>query len=162
MAAYPVCYLAKESVHIKFWIMFVRAFGWTNKLGRNVAVLLGVIWLEIRAPIKSSFLTPNTTYAAYLLVFKLEDDHDGFTLDFDAADASVGTDASTSQTRSAFLTREKRDKQSAWARVPMENINQKIEYPNKRTDGWFEVELGEIFIERGDDGDLEMSVFHYE
>ncbi|KAK6917114.1 Phloem protein 2-like [Dillenia turbinata] len=122
----------------------------------EVAVLLSVCWLEIRGRIKSSFLSPKTTYAAYL-VFKLEDEHNGFTLDFEAADVSVGTNASTSQTRSAFLCHETWHQQSIWAHVPIEDINQKIEYPNKRSDGWFEVELGEIFIKR-DDGNLEMSV----
>ncbi|KAK6917107.1 Phloem protein 2-like [Dillenia turbinata] len=107
----------------------------------EVEVLLGVTWLEIRGCIKSSFLTPNTTYAAYL-VFKLEDNHYGFMLDF--ADVSVGTNASTSQTRSAFLTCETRDKQSAWASVPIEEINK------------LSVQTKEVMD--GDDGDLETSV----
>ncbi|KAK6917108.1 Phloem protein 2-like [Dillenia turbinata] len=121
----------------------------------EVAVLLSVCWLEIRGRIKCSFLSPNTTYAAFL-VFKLEDEHYGFTLDYEAMDVSVGTNASTSQTRGAYLSRETRNQQYR-KRKPLEDMNQKIEYPNKRSDGWFEVELGEIFIER-DDGDLEMSV----
>ncbi|KAK6917112.1 Phloem protein 2-like [Dillenia turbinata] len=122
----------------------------------EVAVLLTVFWLEIRGRIRCSLLSPNTTYAAYL-VFKLEDDHLGFTLDLEAAEVSVGTNASTSQTHSAFLSPETRHQQSISAQVPIEDMNQKIEYPNKRSDGWFEVELGEIFI-KGDAGNLEMSV----
>ncbi|KAK6932108.1 Phloem protein 2-like [Dillenia turbinata] len=122
----------------------------------EAAELLHVWWLEIRGRIKTSFLSPNTTYVAYL-VFKLKENAFGFGVDFDAADVSVCTNASTSQTRSAFLSRKTRKEQNHWgARVPIEDITQKIEYPNQRSDGWFEVELGEIFNE-GDDGDLEMS-----
>lgn len=35
---------------------------------------------------------------------------------------------------------------------------EEVEYPKQRGDGWMEVELGECFVEEGQDGEMEVSV----
>ncbi|KAK6911243.1 Phloem protein 2-like [Dillenia turbinata] len=102
----------------------------------EVAELLSVCWLEIRGHIKTSMLSPNTVYAAYL-VYKL-------------AAMPYGLDHYPAELRADY-----------WMRLETfaarEGETQES-YRRERLDGWMEVELGEIYNETGEDGELEMRV----
>ncbi|GLT87702.1 hypothetical protein SLE2022_057680 [Rubroshorea leprosula] len=42
-----------------------------------------------------------------------------------------------------------------------EDVQNDYQYPIERGDGWLELELGEFFIEGGEDGQLEIRIFHF-
>ncbi|XP_052170322.1 putative F-box protein PP2-B12 isoform X3 [Diospyros lotus] len=134
----------------------------------EVAELVEVCWLEIRGKISTRILSPNTTYAAFL-VFKSTAGTHGF--EYLPAEVAMGISGCEHKT-TAYL-----DPVSGQGHqnqiVPMgigpfrrhtlrrhvaqhrEGDNQ---YPKVREDGWLEVELGEYFNEGGEERELEMSV----
>ncbi|EEC74225.1 hypothetical protein EE612_014410 [Oryza sativa] len=87
--------------------------------------------MEIRSKIDSMVLTPNSTYAAFM-VFKIADGL--YELDTSPHDATVSIGENESRREVAFTGR----------------------YPERRADGWMEVELGEFFNEDGEDGAVYM------
>ncbi|GLT87615.1 hypothetical protein SLE2022_056920 [Rubroshorea leprosula] len=42
-----------------------------------------------------------------------------------------------------------------------EDVQNDYQYPIERGDGWLELDLGEFFIEGGEDGQLEIRIFHF-
>ncbi|KAK6915263.1 Phloem protein 2-like [Dillenia turbinata] len=132
----------------------------------EVAELLSVCWLEIRGRIKTSMLSSNTIYAAYL-VYKFAAMPYG--LDHHPAELSIGTSAGKTQTRTVILGPERGHRQprpfggqaNYWMRLEASAAGEgerQESYGKERPDGWMEVELGEFYSETGEDGELEMSV----
>ncbi|XP_057778215.1 putative F-box protein PP2-B12 [Salvia miltiorrhiza] len=137
----------------------------------EVAELLDVCWFEIRGKIKMSMLSSGTNYAAYL-VYTCKTRLYGF--DHQSADGYVGVSGRESEKRSVCLDPEGVQSQRyqivprrvGWfyhrltqmrnpeAMLPEEETEQ----PKQRDDGWMEVELGECFVEEGQDGEMEVSV----
>ncbi|CAM0913812.1 unnamed protein product [Alopecurus aequalis] len=124
----------------------------------EAAKLRGVWWLQIRVKINSMILSQNLTYTAYL-VFKLA--ADGFhLLDFPFQEALVsvaGRDSTHQVCLQSYM-------EVGDDRVPKKNIlmasvptyrdpevplTDDIMLPQKRDDGWMEVELGDFYIEEG-------------
>ncbi|XP_042043125.1 putative F-box protein PP2-B12 [Salvia splendens] len=139
----------------------------------EVAELLDVCWFEIRGKIEMSMLSLGTNYAAYL-VFTCRSMVHGFDHQSAEGYVKVSGSGSESEKRSVCLdpdgARRRRHQ-----RVPrreglfyrrltqMRNPEAMLpdgepEYPKQRGDGWMEVELGECFVEEGQDGELEVSV----
>lgn len=137
----------------------------------TVAELLDVCWLEIRGSIRTSMLSPNTTYSAYL-VFTSKSRTHGF--EYHNAEASVGVSGQQSETRDINL-----DPEGRYQRIPrivrlipprrwnrrdiirrQENtpVDQPAVWPKERGDGWREVELGEYFVKEGQDVELNISL----
>ncbi|XP_028770092.1 F-box protein At2g02240-like [Neltuma alba] len=114
----------------------------------EVAELRDVCWLEIRGRINTRLLSSSTLYAAYL-VFKLTAHTKG--LKNKPTDVSIGT-AGNKNWRVVYLVPRKAQSRA----IPVENLNR--QYPNKRADGWLEIELGDFFNEGIDDQELEMAV----
>ncbi|XP_052170370.1 putative F-box protein PP2-B12 isoform X8 [Diospyros lotus] len=112
----------------------------------EVAELLAVCWLEIRGKVSTRILSPNTTYAAFL-VFKLAARVKGFQV---PADVALGISGCEHTTQTTYL-----DPVAGQRHQHTEGDNQ---YPRVREDGWMEVELGEYFNEGGEERELEMSV----
>ena len=137
----------------------------------EVAELLDVCWFEIRGKIEMSMLSLGTNYAAYL-VFTCRSMVHGF--DHQSAEGYVKVSGSESEKRSVCLDPDgarKRRHQLVPRRVglfyrrltQMRNPEAMLpeeepEDPKQRGDGWMEVELGECFVEEGQDGELEVSV----
>ncbi|KAK6915262.1 Phloem protein 2-like, partial [Dillenia turbinata] len=140
----------------------------------EVAELLSVCWLEIRGRIKTSMLSPNTIYAAYL-VYKFAATPYGF--DHHPTELSIGTSSGKIQTRTVILDPERGHRQPVHFRIRHGRLLRgRLNYPmrleasaarecetqeshrKERQDGWMEVELGEFYSETGEDGELEMSV----
>ncbi|CAM8883621.1 unnamed protein product [Rhodiola kirilowii] len=93
----------------------------------EVAELVNVCWLEILARLYTNYLTPNTTYAAYLVI-KLTDNHKG--LYNPPSKASIRfLGAGEASNRDVLLVGQ-----------------------GHRQDGWMEVELGQCYV-RGNDND---------
>lgn len=112
---------------------------YANNRFAEVAKLVRVWWLEIRGKIDTSMLSPATCYAAYL-VFKLQGAVEGFRSGDTVA--SVGIAGSGSNMSTIFLSPDV----------------EPIRGPRRRRDSWLEIELGECFIEGGEDGEIEMSI----
>ncbi|XP_028774905.1 F-box protein At2g02240-like [Neltuma alba] len=115
----------------------------------EVAELRDVCWLELGGYINTRLLSPSTLYAAYL-VFKLTAHTKG--LKNKPAEVSIGIAGNKSKRFVYLVPREAQSRA-----IPLENLNQ--QYPNKRADGWLEIELGDFFNEGIDDQELEMTVF---
>ena len=137
----------------------------------EVAELISVCWLEIRGKINANMLSPATLYTAYL-VFRPTRGLYG--LDYQPVEVGVGLVGSERGKRNVYL-----DSGRGW-RQQYHFVSRRIglfnrcrivgmpaseparenngQYPNKRGDGWLEIELGEFFCKEGEDGELEMSV----
>ncbi|BAH91931.1 Os02g0812700 [Oryza sativa Japonica Group] len=107
------------------------------------AELIDVCWMEIRCNIDSKMLSPNSTYAAFM-VFKIAEGFYG--LDTPLQEGTVSLGGRESRREVAFTSIDPRPPQGSAA------------YPQKRADGWMEVELGEFFNENGEDGEVGISL----
>uniref|UniRef100_A0A5B7BDD5 Putative F-box protein PP2-B10-like n=1 Tax=Davidia involucrata TaxID=16924 RepID=A0A5B7BDD5_DAVIN len=153
----------------KFW----RWISLPESRFTEVAVLIDVCWLEICGKIKTCMLSPDTTYAAYL-VFKSTAGAYGF--QYQPVEGSVGTSGGKGETRTFYLVPDggqgQRHRNQLIPRriglfnrafnmlrqqvsVPRESNGQN---PKERGDGWMEVELGEYVNKGGEDGELKMSL----
>ncbi|XP_044955815.1 F-box protein PP2-B10-like [Hordeum vulgare subsp. vulgare] len=138
------------------------------------AQLMSVCWFEIRGKIHSKMLSQNTTYAAYM-VFKTTDNFYG--LDFPVQEASISAGA-TNSTRKVCLQGNDDDgggeggvPENYLPMIPfpvrrLRRRNRRVvsheenaTFPQQRTDGWMELELGEFLNEGGgDDGEVSISL----
>ncbi|KAH9611416.1 hypothetical protein KSS87_023354 [Heliosperma pusillum] len=141
----------------------------------EVAELHSVCWLEITGRIKSSMLSPNTTYIAYF-IFKMTDAAYGF---YSPVKVSVKTQGSKSESRKVYLQYEEDRNQRYQIRPRRLSLFNRIRspffevppaakreedkmVPKQRIDGWLEAAMGEVTIQAGEDGDVEMSVMEIE
>ncbi|XP_047078376.1 putative F-box protein PP2-B12 [Lolium rigidum] len=109
------------------------------------AQLLHVCWFDISGKIPCKMLTRDTVYAAYI-VFKVNENSLG--LDYPVQEASVSVGA-TNLTRKVCL--EHNDEAEV-------RHGENVGRPQKRADGWMELELGEFFNEGGEDGEVSFSL----
>jgi hypothetical protein len=138
----------------------------------EAAQLMGVCWFEIRGKIHSSMLSQDTTYAAYM-VFKTTDDFDG--LDYPVQEASISAGATNVTRRVCLQCNDDEEDDdgvpenyrpiSLFPQPRLRRRNgrivsheENVTFPQERDDGWMELELGEFFIEGGDDGDVSLSL----
>ncbi|KAH6826576.1 hypothetical protein C2S53_019161 [Perilla frutescens var. hirtella] len=138
----------------------------------EVAELLEVCWFEIRGKINLKMLSKGTNYAAYL-VFTCKSRLCGF--DHQPVDGHVGVSGRDSSEKRIICLDPEGAQRHRYQIVPrrvgwffhrlahMQRAEDMFpenstEYPKQRNDGWMEVELGEWFVEAGEDGELEVSV----
>ncbi|MCL7026681.1 hypothetical protein MKW94_017487 [Papaver nudicaule] len=125
----------------------------------EVAELQWVCWLEIRGKLETRLLSPNTFYAAYL-VLKLEHPYG---LDNEAIKAKVevvgGNSSACSEERAIYLH----------ARGEHSSSDAMLEgqyFARERGDGWMEVEMGHFYNKGGGGinggGEVHMSVLEIE
>ncbi|GFP95911.1 F-box protein at2g02240 [Phtheirospermum japonicum] len=141
------CMLSARELEI-VWIDTPIHWQWTSlpesRFG-EVAELLSVCWLEIRGTMRSQILSPNTNYAAFL-VFKLSEEYYG--LDGSSkASVKVVKDSTTKKT-------EGDDNITTVYIVPPRRVKFRGRVPSSREDGWLEIELGEFFVDEGDECDV--------
>ncbi|KAF8394142.1 hypothetical protein HHK36_020348 [Tetracentron sinense] len=143
----------------------------------EVAELINVCWLEIHGKMETRILSPKTTYAAYL-VFKFSDDT-VYGLGFHPAEVSIrfiqGGDEGGGETRAVYLAPDGTQRRqyrivprsigrisrsiSHRLRLPASTSREREgQRPKERGDGWMEIEMGEFFNDRGEDGEVEMSL----
>ncbi|KAK9905314.1 hypothetical protein M0R45_000288 [Rubus argutus] len=105
----------------------------------EVAELLNVCWLQIVGNINIRLLSASTLYKAYL-VFRFTAEAHGFAhLTVEVTVGLVGTEATR---KTVFLH--------------SQELMDGDQYPKQRSDGWWEIELGEVFCE-GEDKELVMT-----
>ncbi|KAJ4943997.1 hypothetical protein NE237_000165 [Protea cynaroides] len=139
----------------------------------EVAELLEMNWFEISGKMEARLLSPNTTYVAYL-VFKIADNAEA--LGYNPVEMSVklasGGRLEQGQMKYVCLTTPKEKDDNPWWPAPQWGVPEETEayslrepeerearvVPKKRGDGWTEIEMGEFFNERSDDGVVEMSL----
>ncbi|PHT48962.1 hypothetical protein CQW23_13170 [Capsicum baccatum] len=171
------CYmLAARSLAI-VWADTPRYWRWMSlpeSRFSEVAELLDVCWLDISGKINTSMLSPDTNYAAYL-VFTTKSRTYGF--DHQSAEGAVGISGHEKNTQIVFLDPEAARRHmyqivprrtgffNQMADILRREVNPppseseaQARYPQQRSDGWIEVELGEFFVKRGQDVELEMSL----
>ncbi|KAK9905316.1 hypothetical protein M0R45_000290 [Rubus argutus] len=115
---------------------------WSSHPNRfdEVAVLLNGCLLHIGGKIDTRLLSPSTLYRTYL-VFTFTVEAYGFAhLTVEVTVGLVGTEATT---KNVFLH--------------SQELMDDDQYPKQRSDGWWKIELGEVFCEGGEDGELEMT-----
>ncbi|KAL5834465.1 hypothetical protein ACOSQ4_013962 [Xanthoceras sorbifolium] len=135
----------------------------------EVAELRRVCWFDIRGEISTSLLSPMTTYVAYL-VFKPTGDYTGF--ESNPVEATIGLAGSEGQKRTVKLDTVR--EQQVQALVPwfLRGFNHRLAPmrdddcgglpPEKRGDGWWEIELGAVFYGGDEEGDLSMTILEIE
>ncbi|KAL8130648.1 hypothetical protein V2J09_019803 [Rumex salicifolius] len=163
--------LSARSLSI-IWSCTPRYWKWTpipESRFPEVAELIGVCWLEIRGAIKTSMLSPETRYAAYL-VFKMTEGSYGFD---NLSETSVSVSGGKTETQNAYLTADHELIQAF--RVPSRGTRgfhmvrrpafdprgsrqEGAQCPKPRTDGWQELNIGEFFTHLGEDDEIELSV----
>lgn len=131
------------------------------------AELIDVCWLEIRGRIHSKMLSPNSTYAAYM-VFKIADEFYGLDAPFQEASVSLGGRGSTKIVCvQSYDSEDEEVPENYW---PMSIgpllrrrarrrdrrlvLDEGVTVPQKRTDEWMELEMGEFINEEGEDGEV--------
>ncbi|CAN1811517.1 Putative F-box protein PP2-B12 [Linum perenne] len=129
----------------------------------EVAELVNVCWFEIGAKIQTHILSPSTHYAAYL-VFKYSQPErttvvagnggfhkQSFTATVGTSDLEqgnkrrVGLEVGTGEWRRQFGIYNARSERG----IGREEVKGSEGLPEKRNDGWVEVELGEFFVGEG-------------
>nr|AWL54296.1 phloem protein 2-11 [Boehmeria nivea] len=137
----------------------------------EVAELEFVCWLEINGRIEANLLSPETTYGAYF-VYKFAAAEEEEAIAEAEAEAVAEAEAEAAeewgnlmpvqffrefgfyqepvQMRVNFQGQENGGMRSVFL-VPLRNISP---LARERGDGWMEVEMGEFFNERGDDGSV--------
>ncbi|KAJ6329886.1 hypothetical protein OIU76_008667 [Salix suchowensis] len=136
----------------------------------EVAELISVCWLEIRAKINTSMLSPTTLHTAYLVLKFSRDTYcDG--LDDQPVEVAMKLDGEESCTRTVSWNAERRWGQvfrnARWSFAFFSSSSRRSvltresdgHYPQERGDGWLEIELGEFFTKEGKDEELEIRVF---
>nr|AFK34389.1 unknown [Medicago truncatula] len=121
----------------------------------EVAELLHVCWLEIRGKLNTLALSPNTRYVTYL-VFKMINAY-GF--EYFPVELSVGIEGGHSSTKIVCLA-DPNARRRHRSRIIVTEPNRvlRLQRPNVRSDGWLEIEMGEFFISRLEDEEVQMSV----
>ncbi|KNA17543.1 hypothetical protein SOVF_079020 [Spinacia oleracea] len=133
----------------------------------EVAELVTVCWLEIKGKMKTSLLSPNTEYAAYL-VFTMGRGAYGF---YSPAEVTLQTSGGKVETENVnwesphrFQIVPRRSSAFNQLRAPMSRTQpaeteDETKLPKKRADGWLEIKIGEFSTRRDDeDGEVEMAV----
>ncbi|CAL9765409.1 unnamed protein product [Musa acuminata subsp. burmannicoides] len=138
----------------------------------EAAELVNVCWLEIRGKIQSRMLSGRRTYAAYL-IFRLADWSRGLGHPPQEASVTMGVQHSSTHVvrlqpnDSPSRVRARRNRIRfgplvRWGAMMLEiAADQEAaaeEVGDARDDGWMEAELGEFYIDEGEDGEVEMSL----
>ncbi|CAI9109509.1 OLC1v1009340C1 [Oldenlandia corymbosa var. corymbosa] len=126
-------------------------WGWTStpeSRFSEVAELIKVCWLDIQGKVPSRMLSMRTTYAAYL-IFRVTED--SFGLDV-VAKASVQF-AGVISNNARVISNVNLVKPETYSHY----LVKRGRVPQRRTDGWMELQLGKIFNDEGK-GDIEMKL----
>ncbi|WJX85356.1 hypothetical protein P8452_67818 [Trifolium repens] len=129
---------------------------------QEVTEMRTVNWLEIEGKIRTQILTPNTLYAAYLI---MKISHRAYGLDYAPSEVSIviGNKVKRGKAYLCYKDENKRNMETLFYgnrrnRVVQEQEDgQNIQVPCKREDGWMEIEIGEFFSSECDE-EIEMSV----
>ncbi|KAL5211645.1 hypothetical protein ABZP36_022492 [Zizania latifolia] len=137
------CYMLSARALYIVWGDTPRYWDWiplTDSRFAEGAELKDVCWLKIDGNIDTNMLSPNSTYVAYM-VFKIADEFYG--LKHPLQEASVSLGGRKSRRKVSVLMQRCRQ-------VPHE---ENVTVPQRRADGWMELEMGEFFNEEGEDGE---------
>ncbi|MCL7021888.1 hypothetical protein MKW94_017044 [Papaver nudicaule] len=121
----------------------------------EVAELQWVCWLEIRGKLEMRLLSPNTFYAAYLVI-KFKQDVYGF--DYEPVTANIEVVGRVGGSNSVWCSKNRQIHLSP-------NGGQGHHFARKRGDGWMEVEMGHFYngeLEDGESREVHMSVLETE
>ncbi|GMP40081.1 hypothetical protein CsSME_00010658 [Camellia sinensis var. sinensis] len=134
----------------------------------EVAVLRTVWWLEIHGRIETQMLSPNAAYGAYLIMKISENAHG---LDSIPSEISVKVGNNVVSSNTTYLRcpkddKKKRQMQSLFYANRTQMLRSRLVnngedtrvLPSEREDGWMEIELGEFFINGGDDANEEVEM----
>uniref|UniRef100_A0A1D1Y188 F-box protein At2g02240 n=1 Tax=Anthurium amnicola TaxID=1678845 RepID=A0A1D1Y188_9ARAE len=114
----------------------------------EVAELLSVCWLEVKACISSRELSPGTRYGAYL-VMRLSPSSSG--LADPPQEVVISVEGAPSSTRRVHLQEPQRVSSNSQG-GPSSQAPQGSDavcVPRERGDGWMELEMGDFFVEAG-------------
>ncbi|XP_021742679.1 putative F-box protein PP2-B12 [Chenopodium quinoa] len=138
-----------------------------NSRFSEVAELVTVCWLEIKGNIKTSMLSPNIDYAAYL-VYKMQSKAYGF---YSPAEVTLSTAEGKGETDKFYWeSKERYDivprrfnqfmSPVSWTQLTTtkREIDCQAKLPKHRSDGWLEIKIGEFSTGRDDDEEVEMQV----
>ncbi|CAK9154652.1 unnamed protein product [Ilex paraguariensis] len=133
----PVVYSTKKELYFRLCNSPILLDG--SKL---VLVLIAVPVVDIGTKMQTHMLSPNTTYAAYL-VFKLPENKEAYEV--------------TAKSSVRFLAEIQDGAEASNNRVYLKTATKRTK-PQNRVDGWMEIEMGEFKNDHGDGGELEIQL----
>lgn len=138
-----------------------QAGAWSSSFS-EVAELLDVCWLLISAELDAGLLSHQTRYGAYL-VLRLDAGSYGLTRVMPTVSVTLGDQVSTNKALLAHPHDEDEHEEGYYdVRIAVDEEEGREEGEaavlRERRDGWLELELGEFFIEAGDDGAVKMEL----
>lgn len=123
----------------------------------EVAELLNVCWLEIQGRMETKFLSPKTTYAAYL-VYKVTDGSYGLEVTSKSRVNFFGDNVNVDECDRILLSRaEYRHEHRIGRMMEIEEQHASDRFPCTRIDGWMEMYMGEFYNDEGE-GEIEMQI----
>ncbi|KAL5212082.1 hypothetical protein ABZP36_022929 [Zizania latifolia] len=167
------CYMLSARALYIVWGDTPQYWRWiplTDSRFAEGAELKNVCWLKIDGNIDTKMLSPNSTYVA-CMVFKLADDFSGLDRPLQEAIVRLGgresrrkvcvqsydneDEGGTGQVPANYLSisplMQRRTRRRNRRLVPPDEEN--VTVPQRRADGWMELEMGEFFNEEGEDGE---------
>lgn len=124
-----------------------------------------VSWLEIQGKLKTRILTPNTSYAVYLI---MKVSHREYGLDSAPCEVSVEVANRVQSSGRAYLCLQRYDENKHNETLQLHGNrmvgnykmvqDEEIAVPSKREDGWMEIEVGEFFCGGEADEEVKMGV----
>ncbi|GJM87317.1 hypothetical protein PR202_ga03258 [Eleusine coracana subsp. coracana] len=169
------CYMLSARALYIVWGDTPLYWSWiplTDSRFADAAKLRDVCWLEIRGKMHSQMLSQNTKYAAYM-VFKIDDENYGLDYPLQETAVSIGENESSCKTcLQGYDNEDSEEEVPDNYRIVMQPIRPRfrrrtrrvpppeahVQLPRKRSDGWMELEMGEFFSERADDGEVSISL----
>ncbi|KAJ1281574.1 hypothetical protein BS78_04G316000 [Paspalum vaginatum] len=170
------CYMLSARALCIIWGDTPEYWRWipiANSRFSEGAELRAVCWLEIRGKIHCKMLSPNSTYAAYM-VFNMAERSYGLDYPLQDAEVSIGASKSTRQVCLHDYDEEGEEEEEVPQnyrpiRVPvirrrLRGRNRRVppgvhvHVPKRRADGWMELEMGEFKNEEGEDGEVSISL----
>ncbi|XP_031102647.1 putative late blight resistance protein homolog R1B-12 isoform X2 [Ipomoea triloba] len=141
----------------RLWIEWgddTRYWIWTRdyEFGCEVAKLEKVSWFEIRLTFDVRCLSNMTCYSAYL-VFKLESGRFR-----DVNTALAGVRYVKDKAIYGWMRGENRHSQVFLAKT--KSYGDCGQFPESRSDGWMEIKLGNFYVSSGNEGEVELQLWH--
>lgn len=162
-------YWVEEGTMHNCFMLFARSltFAWGEDTKRwkwcpieetsdaEMAVLLGVYWLEIYGKFETSYLTPDVNYEVMFVVMMMEKP----SLNVSTTLKLKHPDGSVQERKIMCLQKELQQQEVSPQKQPQEQ--QKVSLQKQSQEKWIELRVGNFMVKSDQTGEMEISLFEY-